>query len=63
MEQVPQAEFTPDERQGDLRPAAVELDVQGEISGVAVRGRVDVLDVEGRLITFAPVESRGDARK
>ena len=35
-----------------VEPAAVELDVQGEISGVAVRGRVDVLDVEGRLIDF-----------
>jgi hypothetical protein len=32
-----------------VEPAAVELDVHGEISGVQVRGRVDVLDVEGRL--------------
>ena len=35
-----------------VEPAAVELDVQGEIAGVAVRGRVDVLDVERRLIDF-----------
>src|ERR1039458_10664029 len=39
-----------DEVAPTVEPAAVELDVQGEISGVAVRGRVDVLDVEGRLI-------------
>jgi CRISPR/Cas system-associated exonuclease Cas4 (RecB family) len=41
-----------DEVAPTVEPAAVELDVQGEISGVAVRGRVDVLDVEGRLIDF-----------
>src|ERR1017187_5570162 len=35
-----------------VEPAAVELDVQGEISGVSVRGRVDVPDMEGRLIDF-----------
>jgi hypothetical protein len=38
--------------------AAVELDAQGEISSVAVRGRVDVLDVEGRLIDFKTASRR-----
>jgi hypothetical protein len=33
-----------------IEPAAVEMDVQGQIAGIAVRGRVDLLDVEGRLI-------------
>ena len=41
-----------------VEPAAVELDVQGEIAGVAVRGRVDVLDVEGRLIDFKTASRR-----
>src|ERR1035438_9481152 len=45
-----------DEVAPTVEPAAVELDVQGEISGVAVRGRVDVLDVEGRLIDFKTAE-------
>jgi putative RecB family exonuclease len=33
-----------------IDPAAVELDVAGEIGGVSVRGKVDLLDVEGRII-------------
>jgi hypothetical protein len=33
-----------------IQPAAVELDVAGNIGGVAIRGRVDLLDVEGRII-------------
>jgi hypothetical protein len=33
-----------------IQPAAVELDVAGEISGVAIRGRVDLLDTDGRVI-------------
>jgi hypothetical protein len=33
-----------------IQPAAVELDVAGEIGGVSVRGRVDLLDVHGRII-------------
>ena len=41
-----------------MEPASVELDVHGEISGVAVRGRVDVLDVEGRLIDFKTASRR-----
>ena len=47
-----------DEVAPSVEPAAVELDVQGEISGVAVRGRVDVLDVEGRLIDFKTASRR-----
>ena len=42
-----------DEVAPTVEPSAVELDVQGEISGVRVRGRVDVLNVEGRLIELA----------
>jgi CRISPR/Cas system-associated exonuclease Cas4 (RecB family) len=41
-----------------VEPAAVELDVQGEISGVAVRSWVDVLDVDGRLIDFKTASRR-----
>ncbi len=33
-----------------IQPAAVEFDVEGQIAGVAVRGRVDLLDVHGRII-------------
>jgi len=47
-----------DEVAPTVDPAAVELDVQGEIAGVAVRGRVDVLDVEGRLIDFKTASRR-----
>src|ERR1039458_5094258 len=47
-----------DEVAPKVEPAAVELDVQGEISGVSVRGRVDVLDVEGRLIDFKTASRR-----
>ena len=47
-----------DEVAPTVEPAAVELDVQGQIGGVAVRGRVDVLDVEGRLIDFKTASRR-----
>jgi len=47
-----------DEVAPTVEPAAVELDVQGEIAGVAVRGRVDVMDVEGRLIDFKTASRR-----
>ena len=47
-----------DEVAPTVEPAAVELDVQGEVSGVKVRGRVDVLDVEGRLIDFKTASRR-----
>src|SRR5215831_7258609 len=33
-----------------IRPAAAELQVTGEIAGVKVRGIVDILDVDGRII-------------
>jgi hypothetical protein len=39
-----------DEAAPSVEPAAVELDVAGEIGGVPVRGRVDLLDVEGRIV-------------
>ncbi len=39
-----------DEVAPTVEPAAVEMDVHGEISGVPVRGRVDLLDIDGRLI-------------
>ena len=47
-----------DEVAPTVEPAAVELDVHGEISGVPVRGRVDLLDVEGRLIDFKTASRR-----
>jgi len=47
-----------DEVAPKVEPAAVELEVQGSIAGVAVRGRVDVLDVEGRLIDFKTASRR-----
>jgi CRISPR/Cas system-associated exonuclease Cas4 (RecB family) len=47
-----------DEVASKVEPAAVELDVQGEISGVRVRGRVDVLEVQGRLIDFKTASRR-----
>jgi hypothetical protein len=47
-----------DEVAPTVEPAAVELDVHGEVGGVAVRGRVDVLDVEGRLIDFKTASRR-----
>ena len=47
-----------DEVAPTVEPAAVELDVHGEIGGVSVRGRVDVLDVEGRLIDFKTAARR-----
>jgi CRISPR/Cas system-associated exonuclease Cas4 (RecB family) len=47
-----------DEVAPKVEPAAVELDVQGEIGGISVRGRVDVLDVEGRLIDFKTASRR-----
>lgn len=47
-----------DEIAPTVEPAAVELDVQGEIAGVAVRGRVDVLDINGQLIDFKTASRR-----
>jgi len=39
-----------DEAAPTIRPRAVELDVQGTIGGIRVRGRVDLLDTEGRIV-------------
>jgi RecB family exonuclease len=33
-----------------IEPAAVELDVEGEISGVKVLGKVDLIDTDGRVV-------------
>jgi PD-(D/E)XK nuclease superfamily len=33
-----------------IQPAAVELDVAGEIGGVRVRGKIDLLDEDGRVV-------------
>jgi hypothetical protein len=33
-----------------IQPAAVEIEVAGEIGGVSVRGIVDLLDEEGRVV-------------
>ena len=41
-----------------IEPAAVELDVEGEIAGVKVRGRVDLLDAEGTLIDIKSAARR-----
>ena len=47
-----------DEVAPKIDPAAVEVDVQGEIGGVSVRGRVDLLDAEGRLIDIKTASRR-----
>jgi hypothetical protein len=47
-----------DEVAPKVEPAAVELDVRGEISGVPVRGRIDLLDIDGRLIDFKTASRR-----
>jgi len=47
-----------DEVAPQVEPAAVELDVAGEISGVAVRGRVDILDIDGQLIDIKSASRR-----
>jgi len=47
-----------DEVAPSIEPAAVEMDVRGEIAGTAVRGRVDLLDYEGRLIDIKTAARR-----
>ena len=47
-----------DEVAPTVEPAAVEMDVHGDISGVAVRGRVDLLDIDGRLIDIKTASRR-----
>jgi RecB family exonuclease len=39
-------------------PVAVETEVSGEIAGVAVRGRIDLLDRDGRIIDFKTAARR-----
>jgi len=39
-----------DEVAPEVQPAAVELPIQGTIAGVKVRGFIDLLDVQGRII-------------
>ena len=41
-----------------IEPAAVELHVEGEISGVKVEGWIDLLDVEGRVIDIKTAKAR-----
>lgn len=46
------------EAAGPLQPQAVEQTVQGEIAGVKVRGIVDLLDTDGRVIDFKTASKR-----
>src|SRR5258705_3888501 len=39
-------------------PAAVELKVEGEIAGIRVRGWIDLLDVEGRVIDIKTAKAK-----
>jgi CRISPR/Cas system-associated exonuclease Cas4 (RecB family) len=41
-----------------LQPQAVEQTVQGEIAGVKVRGIVDLLDTDGRVVDFKTASKR-----
>ncbi len=43
---------------GPLQPHAVEQTVQGEIAGVKVRGIVDLLDTDGRVLDFKTASKR-----
>jgi hypothetical protein len=45
-----------DERACSIQPAAVELRVDGRIGGVEVRGFIDLLDTEGRIIDLKTVK-------
>ena len=46
------------EAAGRLHPHAVEQTVQGEIAGVKVRGIVDLLDTDGRVVDFKTASKR-----
>ena len=46
------------QRAADVQPAQVEIAVEGEIGGVAVRGRLDVIDEEGRIHDFKTASSK-----
>ena len=39
-----------DEAAPEIRPAAIEQSILGEIGGVPVRGYIDLVDVDGRII-------------
>jgi putative RecB family exonuclease len=41
-----------------VEPAAVEMDVRGVIGGVPVRGRIDLIDVHGRLVDIKTASRR-----
>jgi hypothetical protein len=41
-----------------VEPAAVEMDVQGVIAGVPVQGRIDLMDVQGRLVDIKTASRR-----
>jgi CRISPR/Cas system-associated exonuclease Cas4 (RecB family) len=47
-----------DQRAPAIEPAAVEIHVHGEIAGVLVRGWIDLLDVEGRVIDIKTAKAR-----
>ena len=44
-----------------IDPVAVELKVNGEIAGIKVRGWIDLLDVEGRVIDIKTAKARPSA--
>jgi RecB family exonuclease len=46
------------EAAGSIAPRAVEQAVEGEIAGVKVRGIVDVLDTNGRVLDFKTASKR-----
>ena len=46
------------EAAGPLQPSAVEQTVQGEIAAVKVRGIVDLLDTDGRIVDFKTASKR-----
>src|SRR4029077_11131416 len=41
-----------------IDPAAVELKVEGEIAGIRVRGWIDLLDVDGRVIDIKTAKAK-----
>jgi hypothetical protein len=47
-----------DEAAPSIEPAAVELDVAGTVGGVHVRGKVDLLDVHGRVVDVKTAASK-----
>ncbi len=44
-----------------IQPAAIELEVAGEIAGVKVSGRIDVVDTTGRIIDVKTAARRPTA--